>query len=176
MIFNTFDKSNNNIEIINKYIEEGKDVYILIFMHGCGPCNATRPEWDKIKDLLELKYKNNNNIVIVDVNNNYLKDLKYIREVDGFPTLKYISDKGNKVENYEDADIKPKDRSAESFINWIESKIDTNINNKKGGYKYKSSVYNVFKRLGQKPKKKSRKVKKTRKSRKNRKSRKAKKN
>jgi thiol-disulfide isomerase/thioredoxin len=168
MIFKTFDNSNNNIEIINKYIEHGKDVFILVFMEGCGPCNATRPEWNKIKDILEEKYINNNNIVVIDVNNNFLKDLKYIGEVDGFPTLKYISENGNKVENYEDASIDNKDRSVDSFIKWIESKIDKN---KKGGSKYKSSVYNVFKRLSIK-KQKKRKTRKTRKSNKRRKTRK----
>jgi thiol-disulfide isomerase/thioredoxin len=78
MIFRTFDKSNKNIEDIDKYIQEDKDVFILVFMHGCGPCNATRPEWDKIKKVLDKKYSNNNNIVVVDVNKDYLPDLKYI--------------------------------------------------------------------------------------------------
>lgn len=169
MIFKTFDNSNSNIEIINKYIEEGKDVFILIFMHGCGPCNATRPEWNKIKEMLDDKYKNNNNIVVVDINNNFLKDLKYIRDVDGFPTLKYISNNGNKVENYEDAAIESKDRSVDSFIKWIESKIDMNIS-KKGGSK--STVYNVLKRLSLKKRMKRKTVKKFKRSKKNRKSKK----
>ena len=159
MIFKTFDNSNNGINVINSYIEQGKYVFILVFMEGCGPCNATRPEWNKIKDILEEKYINNNNIVIVDVNNNFLKDLKYIGQVDGFPTLKYISNNGNKVEIYEDAAIDNKDRSVDSFVKWIESKIDKN---KKGGSKYKSSVYNVFERLSIK-KRKSRKSRKSRK-------------
>ena len=91
MIFKTFDNSNLNIGEINKYIENNKKIFILIFMHGCGPCNATRPEWDKIKKVLENKYKNNDNIVVVDVNKDYLNDLKYIGDIDGYPTIKYIS-------------------------------------------------------------------------------------
>ena len=144
MIFKTYDNSNKNIEDINKYIEEDKNVFILIFMHGCGPCNQTRPEWDKIKKVLDKKYKNNNNIVIVDVNKNYINDLKYIGDIDGFPTIKYISNKGKNVENYE------KDRLVKSFVEWIESKINANkkTNTQLGGKKYKgnSSVYNVLKK------------------------------
>jgi thiol-disulfide isomerase/thioredoxin len=165
MLFLSFDKTKDGIDEINKYIEEGKDIFILVFMEGCGPCNATRPEWNKIKNKLENKYSNNNNIVVVDVNNNYLSDLKYIGDVDGFPTMKYISNNGNKIENYEDASISNKDRTVESFVEWIETKM----NNQKGG---KSSVYNVLKRLTLKNKKK--KSKKSKKGKRNKKSKKSK--
>jgi thiol-disulfide isomerase/thioredoxin len=172
MIFRTFDKSNTNIEDIDKYIQEDKDVFILVFMHGCGPCNATRPEWDKIKKVLDKKYSNNNNIVVVDVNKDYLPDLKYIGDVDGFPTIKYISDKGKKVESYESSSISNKDRTVRSFIEWIESKIKTkNSNNMNGG---KSSVYNVLKRLTKNKTRKSKK-RKSRKSSRSKKSSKSKK-
>lgn len=168
MIFLSFDKTKDGIEKINKYIEEGKDIFILVFMEGCGPCNATRPEWNKIKNKLENKYSNNNNIVVVDVNNNYLNDLKYIGDVDGFPTMKYIHDKGIKIESYENASIENKDRTVESFVKWIESKVNIQRGGKK--YKNKSSVYNVLKRLTLKKRNKRKTVK--RKSRKSRKSKK----
>jgi thiol-disulfide isomerase/thioredoxin len=120
MIFKTFDNSNEGIEEINKYMEEGKQVFILIFMHGCGPCNATRPEWNKIKPKLEKKYSNNNNIIVVDVNKDFMDKIKYIGDIDGFPTMKYITNKGNQVENFDDG------RTVDSFIKWIESKIKAN--------------------------------------------------
>jgi len=152
MIFKTFDNSKEGIKEINNFIEKGKQVFILIFMHGCGPCNATRPEWNNIKDKLEKKYYYNNNIVIVDINKDYLNDIKYIGEIDGFPTMKYISNRGLEVENYEDSLIENKDRTVDSFVKWIESKLNSyNKNNKilkqkqNGGNK--SSAYNVLKRL-----------------------------
>jgi thiol-disulfide isomerase/thioredoxin len=174
MIFKTFDDSNENINEINKYVKEGKKVFILIFMHGCGPCNVTRPEWDKIQKELENKYKNDNNIVIVDVNKDYLNDLKFVGNVDGFPTIKYISDYGNNVENYES------NRTVESFIEWIESKM----NNQSGGLKNNikksnRSIYDIIKRLSKKTKtnkNKSRKNKRKGKSRKNKRKGKSRKN
>jgi thiol-disulfide isomerase/thioredoxin len=161
MIFKTFDNSNKNINDINNFVKQGKKVFILIFMHGCGPCNATRPEWNKIKDELENKYKNNDNIVVVDVNKDYLHNIENIGDIDGFPTIKYISNYGKEVESYENSTIKNKDRSVDSFIDWIETKIL-----QKGGVKKKSkskskSVYTVLKRLSKKNKSKSKRSKKT---------------
>jgi UDP-N-acetylglucosamine 2-epimerase len=157
MIFKTFDNSDVNINEINNFIEDDKDIFILVFMHGCGPCNNTRPEWNKIKNLLIKKYKNNNNIVIVDVNKEYLPKLKYIGDVDGFPAIKYISNYGKNIETYEESNIKNKDRSANSFVNWIES----NINKKKTIQNGAGSVFDVINRLlNQSNKKKSQKKKK----------------
>ena len=117
------DNSTNNVEQINTFIEQGKKVFILVYIEGCGPCNATRPEWGKIKSALENQYKNNDDVVIVDVDKDLLPSLKHIGNVDGFPTIKYISNNGNNVESYEDSSIREKDRSVDSFVNWIESKI-----------------------------------------------------
>ena len=43
---------------INHHVESGKDVFMLIYMEGCGPCNATRPEWKKLETALNHQYKN----------------------------------------------------------------------------------------------------------------------
>ena len=48
--------SKKEIERIDEYIKDGKHVFILIFMNGCGPCEATRPEWDKIEKALKNKH------------------------------------------------------------------------------------------------------------------------
>ena len=44
---NNYDEKNENgetpIVILNKFIKGGKQVFALIYMEGCGPCNATRP-------------------------------------------------------------------------------------------------------------------------------------
>ena len=131
MIFIHCSSKTNNIQEIDKYIEEGKDVFILLYMEGCGPCMATRPEWEKIKGNLDQKYNANNNIAVADIDKNLLDSLKYIGDIDGFPTIKFISQKGKLVESYEDANIPKKDRSVNSFVQWIESKI--NPSQMKGG-------------------------------------------
>lgn len=110
---------------IDKMIEQGNDVFILVYMEGCGPCNATRPEWGKIESALKDQYKANDALVVIDVNKDYLSSIKNIGDIDGFPTMKYIGDNGKTIEPYESSFIKKKDRSANSFINWIESKINS---------------------------------------------------
>ena len=96
MIFIHIDPRSNNSSLLNKYIDEGKHVFILIYMEGCGPCNATRPEWTKIKNVLDTKYKNNNNIVVADIDQELLNEIKGIKNKPvGFPTMIYIYTKNN---------------------------------------------------------------------------------
>ena len=110
--------STNNVSMFDKIVNDGKHVFVLIYMEGCGPCNATRPEWTKIQNILgnqqeKMKYPN---VVIADVDQIVSNDIKHISGLSGFPTMRYISDKGKVVENYEN------DRSIDAFINWIDSK------------------------------------------------------
>jgi len=116
--------SEKDISKIDKMIKQGKDVFILVYMEGCGPCNATRPEWAKIESALKDQYAKNDKLVVIDVNKNYMLNIKHIGKVDGFPTMKYIGNYGKTIELYEDSSITKKDRSVNSFINWIESKIN----------------------------------------------------
>jgi len=110
---------------IDEMILQGKDVFILVYMEGCGPCDATRPEWEKIESALNEQYATNDKLVVIDVNQKFLSKIKNIGKVDGFPTMKYIGNYGKTIEPYEKSVIKKKDRSINSFINWIESKINT---------------------------------------------------
>jgi hypothetical protein len=63
--------------------------------------------------------------VIADVDQEFLKEIKYLTsQPKGFPTIRYISDKGKTSEDYEDCpDVKDKDRKIDSFVEWIESKM-----------------------------------------------------
>jgi thiol-disulfide isomerase/thioredoxin len=115
------EKDDNKID---KLIKQGKQVFILVYMEGCGPCNATRPEWAKLESALKTQYSKNDNLVVVDVNKDYISTIKQLGTIDGFPTLKYIANNGKTVESYENSSVKKKDRSVNSFINWIESKIN----------------------------------------------------
>ena len=109
--------------MVDDLIKQKKHVFIIIYMEGCGPCNATRPEWSKMAYTLQKQYANNKDIVIIDLNKDLLPFIKNVGNVNGFPTMKYITDKGHVIESYEDSGIKNKDRSADSFINWVESKV-----------------------------------------------------
>jgi hypothetical protein len=129
-------------------------VFVLIHMEGCGPCMATLPEWKKIEHVLD-KFENKDDIAIVDIERQALPHVKNIKNPpNSFPTIRYITDGGKFVETYEDSDIKNKDRTIDSFVEWINSKtkekIDTRKNktykkyNKRGGrkwsIKYKKSI------------------------------------
>lgn len=134
--------SEKEVDKVDKMIKQGKDVFILVYMEGCGPCNATRPEWAKIETALKDQYANNKNLVVIDVNKDFLSKIKHIGPIDGFPTMKYIGNKGKKIESYEDSSISKKDRSINSFINWIETKINNMISTNKT-----SSAKHVYHRI-----------------------------
>jgi thiol-disulfide isomerase/thioredoxin len=124
MIFIHIDPTTNNSNIIDKYINQGKQLFILFYMEGCGPCNATKPEWKKIKNVLENKYKNNDNVVIADIDQDTIGDIKNLKTSPlGFPTMIYITNNGDIQENYEEGGEHEKNRSIDSFVQWIESKI-----------------------------------------------------
>jgi thiol-disulfide isomerase/thioredoxin len=124
------------IDKLNSMVHDNNNkIFIMIYMEGCGPCNATRPEWAKLKNVLK-NTKNNNNIVIVDVDHVLANKLKGIKEPNAFPTMRYITNGGMEVENYEDSNIKNKDRTIDSFVEWINVKTkDNKHHNKKGGKK-----------------------------------------
>ena len=146
MIFININSSLNNkyIDRLNAYIKQDKQVFILFYMDGCGPCNETLPEWKKIKNILEKEYKENNNIVVADVEQKQIDKLKNIPiQPRGFPTMIYISNYGKNVEEYENSKIERKDRKIDSFIEWIKSNTKKGSTIQKGGKwsaKYKKSI------------------------------------
>jgi thiol-disulfide isomerase/thioredoxin len=103
-----------------------KKVFLLIYMEGCGPCNMVRPEWKKLENVL----KDREDVAIVDIDKNYVHKVPSISSPNSFPTMRYITNGGKTVENYEDSDIQTKDRSIDSFVKWIDSKSDSNKKNK----------------------------------------------
>lgn len=141
MIFIHVDGNSNNAEKMNKYIDEGKHVFVLFYMEGCGPCNATRPEWKKLENVLQNKYKNNNNLVIADVDQEMQTKIKNLpEEPSGFPTMLYIH-KNSNGENYEESSVKEKNRTVDSFVEWIESKVPSQTGGRRRwSMKYKKSI------------------------------------
>lgn len=113
-----------SIDFLNELIKKSPNnkTFIIYYMEGCGPCNATKPEWGKLKNSLK-KYTNDNTVAIVDIDQvlaSKVKDAK--QEPNSFPTIRFITNKGNDVENYEDANIENKDRTIDSFVDWINLK------------------------------------------------------
>ena len=135
---NKLEEHKSQMSELNSAIESGKDVFLLIYMEGCGPCNETRPEWKKIENILmhkknDPKYKN---IVIADLNNDYSDKLSNkIKQPSAFPTIIHISKKGISVEHFENSNIQNKSREVDSFMEWIESKIKNNTTSVKYGFK-----------------------------------------
>jgi hypothetical protein len=122
-------KSNPNlIKKINSHLSKNHNkLFILFFMEGCGPCNETRPEWSKLQNVLSDDFLQKPDIVIVSIDKDLFGKLKHIkREPNGFPTMRFITDSGNTEENYEDSDISTKDRTIDSFVEWIKLKSGEN--------------------------------------------------
>jgi thiol-disulfide isomerase/thioredoxin len=110
----------NKDDISNLKKVLNKPMAILVYMEGCGPCNATRPEWAKIKT---DKIKNKN-INIIDLNKDLLDDelQTHIGSIDGFPTIKIID--GSNKQDYSG------NRTVNDLIDWINKHNKT-----KGGKK-----------------------------------------
>ena len=131
-----YKNGKTRIEFLNDLIERtpNSKVFILYYMEGCGPCNATRPDWSKIKNVLK-NYEDNNQIAIVDIDQVLSSKIKSVKQQpNSFPTIRFITNKGKEVLNYEDSDVKNKDRSIDSFVEWI--KLETK-GKQSGGKTYK---------------------------------------
>ena len=116
MIFLHINSKSNNAHLFNQYIEQGKQIFVLFYMEGCGPCNMTRPEWKKIENILSST-DTNNNIVVVDIDQEVSEELKYLQSKPiGFPTIRYIANKGKTSEDYNG------ERNIDAFMKWIQSK------------------------------------------------------
>ena len=141
MVFLSIPSSQHKKEInhLNQHIRQGKPAFVLIYMEGCGPCNATRPEWGKLKNVLP----SNEEILVADVDQEVLPQLSSIKESPmGFPTMLYI--RGNQVENFEDG------REVDSFVKWIKGK---NVSGQKGGSGKRRRRKSTKKKISRKRKK-----------------------
>jgi hypothetical protein len=138
----------NEIKNFNNDVGSGKHIFLFLFMDGCGPCNETKPKWKKIQKMIKKSNGNRDDVVVAAINQKLFENLRSAgKEPMGYPCLRYI--KGPSVEEYEDCKIQNKDRSTESFINWIESKIQkqrggrktrTHCRGGKWSLKYKKSI------------------------------------
>jgi hypothetical protein len=146
----------NLVEELDKLMgKKDNKIFLLIFMEGCGPCAATRPEWAKLKNVLQDDFLNRDDIVVASIDHELCEQLKNLKsKPPSFPTMRFITGGGEDVENYEDSSIENKDRTVDSFVEWIKlkslktggkrrSKTRKLRKNKRGGKwsaKYKRSI------------------------------------
>ena len=101
----------------NELYKKNSKIFILFYMEGCGPCNATRPEWSKLQNVLSNDILNNDEIAIIAIDQELTNKLKNIKsEPNSFPTIRFMTNAGEIVENYEDSNILKKDRTIDSFV------------------------------------------------------------
>ena len=116
--------NDNGIKELNGDIKNGKNVYLLIYMEGCMPCNMVRPEWQKLESAF-AKNKNtlHKDTVIADVEKENMSKLKLKHMPMGFPSIRMISD--NVEDDYTNG------RSAEAFVSWIDETAKKHSSQKK---------------------------------------------
>lgn len=158
MVYLQINKKNasdnpNLINKLNKHLTRNRDkIFMLIYMEGCGPCNATRPEWSKLNNVLSNNFLNSDDVVIVSIDKDLTGKLKNIgKDPNSFPTIRYITNQGNINENYEDSDISLKDRSIDSFVEWIKVKTGEKDITTNGGsvHSSKQKKYRSYKKRKQ---------------------------
>ena len=121
------DPTTKNTKLFNEYVEQGKNIFVIFYLEGCGPCNATRPEWKKISSVLKKDITKNENILVVDIDKNLLGKVKNMgSEPKGFPTIRFISKNGKISEDFEDCELSEeyKNRTIDSFVKWIKFKLN----------------------------------------------------
>ena len=145
MIVLHVDSTTNNVNMLNTYIKNGKKVFILFYMDGCGPCNETRPEWKKIENVLRNKY--DDTVVIADVEQEALSQVKYlIQQPKGFPTMILITNHGKTQQDYEDSQVKTTNRTIDSFVEWIEMNVKPTTETKKYSRKRRTRRLKKYKK------------------------------
>jgi hypothetical protein len=159
MVFLHIDTQNYNekdetgetpIQTLNRFIRTGKNIFALIYMEGCGPCNATRPEWKKISSVLKKDITGNENVLVVDIDKNILSKVKNMgSEPKGFPTIRFIAKNGKISEDFEDCKLSEeyKNRTIDSFVKWIRFKLNKSETTQQLGNK-QSDKYRKTKQRG----------------------------
>ena len=126
------------MENVRKYIDQGKDVFVLIYMVNCSACDIVHPEWKKIKEQVKKQKAHdlleNTNLVVVDMNENFLQDPlnTFIKEdsIKGFPTILFLT-------KNETDELKSPLPDAKTIVEWIQKKCSRRKSTLLGGKKTK---------------------------------------
>ncbi|GAA0155065.1 chaperone [Lithospermum erythrorhizon] len=110
-------------------LDETKDVLVEFYAPWCGHCKSLAPTYEKVASA----FKNEEDVVIANLDADKHKDLAEKYGVSGFPTLKYFP-KGNKAgEDYDGG------RDLDDFVTFINEKCGTS-RDAKGQYNSKAGI------------------------------------
>jgi hypothetical protein len=115
------------IEFLNEGHKKNHHCFVLIYLVGCGPCNMTKPEWKKVANSFDYR-DDNKGLVMAHIDQNNLDRIHGVvgnYPVSGFPTMLHVH-RDMKTSSYEDSNVKNKNRSAESFKEWINQYVNMN--------------------------------------------------
>lgn len=113
--------NSENASELNDYVKQGKPLFFLIYWDQCGPCQATLPEWKKMENVLSNMKED---VVVAHMEKDFLDKINFLKtQPSGFPTILYITNNGKNSESYEESSIQTKDRTVDSFVDWVKSKI-----------------------------------------------------
>ena len=136
---NEIEDEAKNITKFQNGIQDGKHVFVLFYMSTCGPCKETKPKWIAFE-----KSNSDDDVVITHIEMNMLDKIDELigEQPSGFPTMRYIANKGKISEDY------PGERKVNAFVLWIKSKLEKESNlkiesslKKKYSRKYKNQNY-----------------------------------
>ena len=106
--------SEKDLEKVNKYINDGKHVFLFIHSETCGHCVHAFPFWKQLKN--RLAHKKRPDVLVADINAKVSSSLSSkVGPINGYPTIKYIH--GKKIEEFN------QERTTNLFMNWIETNI-----------------------------------------------------
>jgi hypothetical protein len=130
--FNVDHASSNSLPHLNNHLNDRKHkIFLFTYMDGCGPCNETKPMWDRLP-LMQQQIRRLNepqhDIIIAKVNEKSFGSLvpRLGEKPMAFPSISFFSD------------FKKKDefngmRNPNEFIKWINNSIQKDITLKKKG-------------------------------------------
>jgi hypothetical protein len=115
-------ENKKNMKTFKDHLESGKQIFLFLYMDGCGPCNMTKTSWKDIKKHVNKDHLKNKNVCVAEINKNLFGEIENIgSDPMGYPTLRYINNNGKIIEEYESG------RSPEAFAQWIESKLHKTV-------------------------------------------------
>jgi hypothetical protein len=124
----------DNVNEVIKLINDGKHVFMFIFMEDCGFCDNAKPAWKNLEKL-DL-----DNVALVLLNQKLLEGESFSGLKDligkqplGFPTFKHIHK--NKVDEYSG------DRDEESLKKWIHQKSKSSMRENVEKHKFSQKGY-----------------------------------
>jgi thiol-disulfide isomerase/thioredoxin len=140
------DDKQKSIRTFNSHLVNGGKIFMLVYMEDCPPCIAARPEWKKLKNVLKV----DKDVVIVDINQKFLNEIKSltelitkkkIKEIQSFPTIMYISKKGDYIEQFQDSPVIDKKKQPQNTIDNLHKWITHVLETQKGGGVFSPKVF-----------------------------------